>query len=66
MIPPRNPYMKFVCGACGWSVIHKQHSDVIFVPMQGECCESYDLETKAANGLEQVAHEAAQLLKKWT
>ncbi|MEY4906932.1 MAG: hypothetical protein RL260_650, partial [Pseudomonadota bacterium] len=29
MIPPRNPYMKFVCGACGWSVIHKQRSDVI-------------------------------------
>jgi DNA-directed RNA polymerase subunit RPC12/RpoP len=66
MIPPRNPYMKFVCGACGWSVIHKQHSDVIFVPMQCERCGAEYLKTQAANALEQVAHEAAQLLKKWT
>ncbi len=59
MIPPRNPYMKFVCGACGWSVIHKQYSGVIFVPMQCERCGSEDLKTQAANALEQVAHEAA-------
>ena len=66
MIPPRNPYMQFVCGACGWSVICKQRSDVIFGPMQCERCGSDGLETQTANALEQVAHEAAQLLKKWT
>lgn len=66
MIPPRNPYMKFVCRACGWSVIHKQRSDVVFGPMQCGRCGSDDLEIQAANALEQVAHEAAQLLKKWT
>lgn len=66
MIPPRNPYMKFVCGAGGWSVIHKQRSDVVFCPMQCGRFGSDDLEIQAANALEQVAHEAAQLLKKWT
>ena len=63
MIPPRNPYMKFVCGACGWSVIHKQYSDVIFVPPQCKRCGSENLKSQPVSVLEQVAHEAAQLLK---
>lgn len=64
MIPPRNPYMKFVCRACGWSVIHKQYSDVIFIPPQCKRCGSENLKNQPASVLEQVAHEAAQLLKR--
>ena len=65
MIPPQNPYFKFVCTACGWSVILKQYSDVIRLPAQCKRCESEKFKRQTTNVLEQVAHEAAQLLKKW-
>lgn len=64
MIPPRNPYMKFACAACGWSFVSVQRSDVIVGPTQCERCRSDDLEIQASHALEMVASVAAQFLKR--
>ena len=67
MISPRNPYKKFFCRACGWSAIHKQFSDVLFISPMCKRCGSDDFKLQTTTKvLDQVAYEAAQLLKKWT
>lgn len=63
MIPPRNPYMKFVCAACGWSFVSVQRSDVIVGPTQCERCGSDGLEIQASHALEMVASVVTQLFK---
>lgn len=42
-IAPPKPYSKFICQSCGWNIVIKQSSDVIFGPTSCKNCGGENL-----------------------
>lgn len=62
-IAPRNPYFKWTCNGCGWSIVTKERSDAIKRPV-AHCqkCQGTSFTPSSGSALDVVAAELNRLI----
>lgn len=63
-IAPKNPFRKFTCLACGWSIVTYQPSDAMYRPYVCQKCGGKQLDLSTAGAIESFQAYPKQFLKR--
>ena len=62
-IAPRDPFFKFTCKACGWSIVTYQASDAIHHPSTCPKCKGSELAFSKAGTVESMRTYPKEFIK---